>query len=127
MNDIEKKKIIELKSEGKSIREISTLLNIPRSTIGSYIKTLEKEFFCKCCGKPITIKKGHRPRVFCSDGCRYKYWRSNNTNKNKPTNHVVECLCCNKKFYSYVSLKRKFCSRACYDLFRKGGGNDESE
>lgn len=127
MNDIEKKRIIELKSEGKSIRDISSLLNIPRSTIGTYIKTFEMVSFCKYCGKPITIKKGHRSRVFCSDNCRYKYWRSTNDIKNKSTNYEVECLCCHKKFYSYRSLKRKFCSRECYDNFRKGGGDNESK
>jgi len=127
VDNVEKKRIIELKAEGKSIRDISSLLNIPRSTIGTYIKTFETESFCKCCGKLIAIKKGHRPRVFCSDSCRYKFWRSINNDKNKSTNYVVVCLCCQKKFYSYRSLKRKFCSRACYDLFRKGGGDNEAE
>lgn len=127
MNDIEKKRIVELKAEGKSIRDISSLLNIPRSTIGTYIKNLETVSYCKCCGKSIAIKKGHRSRAFCSDSCRYKFWRSTNNSKNKTTNYVVECLCCQKKFYSYRSLKRKFCSRACYDSYRKGGGGDEAE
>lgn len=122
MKESEKKKILELKASGKSIREIAALLNIPRSTVGSFIKSNEKKAACKYCGKSITLIKGHRPRVFCSDSCRYNYWKENN--KDRKTKLEVECLCCHKVFYAYKSENRKFCSRECYDNFR--GGHNET-
>ena len=66
-------------------------------------------------------------KIFCCDKCRFKYRRIQSKGKPIISNYEVECLCCHKKFYSYRSLKRKFCSRECFDVFRKGGVDNESK
>lgn len=126
MNDLEKKQIIELNEAGKGYGYIAKELNLPKSTVCSYLKSLKKSSICKCCGKKFVQPGGARLKIFCCDKCRFKYWRLANKGKPIKTNYEIECLCCHKKFYSYESLKRKFCSRACYDDFRKGGVRDES-
>lgn len=92
MKITDKGKIISLKNQGKSYQEISLLLNIPRSTISSFINSLKEINTCKECGKKIDIIKGHRKREFCSNSCRYKYWSKSNLNQKKAV-----CLCCNPK------------------------------
>ncbi len=127
MNDFEKKRIVELKDAGRGYGYIAKELGLSKSTISSFLKSLDNNSICRCCGKKYIQPTGVRTKLFCSDSCRYKYRRLQNKGKSLKTDFEVECLCCHKKFYSYRSLKRKFCSRACYDSFRKGGGADEAE
>lgn len=127
MNDIEKKRIIELKGKGIGYGSIAKELGISKSTVSSFIKSLEENSICKCCGKKFIQPEGVRLKIFCSDKCRFKYRRLANKGNPLKSNYIVECQCCHKKFYSYRSLKRKFCSRECYDNYRKGGGDNESK
>lgn len=124
MNDFERKKAIELKEAGLGYGAIAKTLGLPKSTISSFLRTLSRYTLCKCCGKKFIQPKGKRNKIFCSDKCRYKYRYITNKGKEVITNYEVECIYCHKKFYSYKSLKRKFCSWKCYDAYRKGGGNN---
>lgn len=127
MNDIEKKRIIELKENGLGYGGIAKELGLSKSTISSFLKSLEDGSICKCCGKKFTQPKGVKLKIFCSNKCRFKYRRLQNKGKSVKSNFEVECLYCHKKFYSYKSLKRKFCSRQCYDNFRSDGVNNEAK
>lgn len=125
MNDLEKKRILELKEAGYGYGSIAKELGLSKSTISSFIKSLDGYSICKCCGKKIIQPAGVRLKIFCCDKCRFKYRRIQSKGKPIISNYEVECLCCHKKFYSYRSLKRKFCSRECFDVFRKGGVDNE--
>ena len=127
MNDIEKKKVIEMKKAGSGYGAIAKELGLSKSTVSSFLKSLEDTSVCKCCGRKFIQPAGIKLKIFCSDSCRFKYRRLQNKGKPLKTNFEVECLCCHKKFCSYRSLKRKFCSRKCYDNYRKGGGDNESK
>ncbi|MCI6329855.1 MAG: helix-turn-helix domain containing protein [Erysipelotrichaceae bacterium] len=77
MNEQTKKKIIELKSNGKSYSYISNLLNINVSTIKTVVsrsKSIQKNNQCLFCGKRLIQTKGHRQKKFCCSGCKDKYW-----------------------------------------------------
>ena len=100
MNDLEKKRILELKEAGYGYGSIAKELGLSKSTISSFIKSLDGYSICR------RIQSKGKPII---------------------SNYEVECLCCHKKFYSYRSLKRKFCSRECFDVFRKGGVDNESK
>lgn len=126
MNDLEKKRILELKEAGYGYGSIAKQLGISKSTISSFLKSLSGYTVCKCCGKKFVQPAGVRTKVFCCDKCRYKYRRIQGKGKSLVTGYEVECMCCHKKFYSYRSLNRKFCSRGCFEIFRKGGGDDET-
>lgn len=125
MNDFEKKRIVELKDAGRGYGYIAKELGLSKSTISSFIKSLDGYSICKCCGKKFIQPAGVRLKIFCCDKCRFKYRRIQSKGKPIISNYEVECLCCHKKFYSYRSLKRKFCSRECFDVFRKGGVDNE--
>lgn len=127
MNDIEKKRILELKEAGYGYGSIAKQLGISKSTISSFLKSLNGYSVCKCCGKKFIRPAGVKLKLFCCDKCRYKYRRLQGKGKPLVTGYEVECLCCHKRFCSYRSLKRKFCSRECYDNFRNGGGGNESK
>lgn len=127
MNDLEKKRILELKEAGYGYGSIAKELGLSKSTISSFIKSLDGYSICKCCGMKFIQPIGVRLKIFCCDKCRFKYRRIQSKGKPIISNYEVECLCCHKKFYSYKSLKRKFCSRECFDIFRKGGGDNESK
>lgn len=127
MNDFEKRRIVELKEAGNGYGNIAKELGLSKSTVSSYLKSLEGNKTCKCCGAKFTQPAGVRLKMFCCDKCRFKYRRLLKKGKPMTSGYQAECLCCHKKFYSYRSQKRKFCSRACYDLYRKGGGDDGSE
>ena len=127
MNDLEKKRILELKEAGYWYGSIAKELGLSKSTISSFIKSLDGYSICKCCGKKFIQPAGVRLKIFCCDKCRFKYRRIQSKGKPIISNYEVECLCCHKKFYSYRSLKRKFCSRKCFDVFRKGGVDNESK
>ena len=127
MNDFEKKRIIELKDAGYGYGSIAKELRLSKSTVSSFIKSLNGYSVCKCCGKKFVQPAGVRLKTFCCNKCRYKYRRIKNKGKPIVTSYEVECLCCHRRFHSYRSLKRKFCSRSCFDAFRKGGDEDESK
>ena len=121
MTDIEKKRVMELKENGLGYGMIAKVLNLPKSTVSSFIKSLEDTSICQCCGKRFIQPKGVRKKLFCSDKCRYKFHNLQAKEKPIKSNYEVECLCCHKKFFTYRSLKRKFCSRECYESYRRDG------
>lgn len=127
MNDSEKKRILELKEAGRGYGAIAKELGLSKSTVSSFIKSLNGYSICRCCGKKFIQPSGVRAKFFCCDKCRYKYRRIQNKGKPIASDYEVECLCCHRKFRSYRSLKRKFCSRGCFDRFRKRGGDDGTE
>jgi len=79
MTNQHKQRIQKMYDAGMSVSKIADTLGIPRSTVQSFLKKLKTEDdcnACKNCGEAILITAGHRPRQFCSDYCRLRFWRS---------------------------------------------------
>ena len=128
LNESQKDKILKLKSSGRSYREIASALSISEGTIKSFfrrqkLKLKEVHTVCKNCG--VTLEKSSRSNVkkFCSDSCRYKWWRKN-AEGNRKYLKINVCKNCNTKFKSYDNKDRKYCSHECYinDRFKKQKG-----
>ncbi len=76
--------------------------------------------FCPQCGKHVKQRTRHKKR-FCSDRCRMKYWNSHPEQIRRSAYYTIACRNCGAEFRSYGNAYRKFCSRACYDAYRKRG------
>ena len=110
----QKQLIMLLKESGKGGREIAKELNIPKSTVFSYLQSVESNNLCPNCGEPITNLPGfHRLRKYCSDKCRYDF------NHMKKRKSVFTCKQCGKSFSDYKHIKRSFCSRSCFHAYQK--------
>lgn len=123
LNESQKDKILKLKSSGRSYKEIASALSISESTIKSFfrrqkLKSKEVYTVCKNCGAELEKRCGSKK--FCSDLCRYKWWRKNVEN-NRKCLKINVCKNCGKKFKSYDNKDRKYCSHECYinDRFKK--------
>ena len=126
MDEIQKHKLIRLKKQGRSYKEIASALSISEGTIKSFfrrqkLKSKEVCTECKNCG--ATLEKRFSSKKFCSDLCRYKWWRKN-TENNRKCVKINVCKNCSKKFKSYDNKDRKYCSHECYiaDRFKKQKG-----
>ena len=81
MNSLQKVQVEKMRTSGIGFKEISEKTNIPVSTIKSYcykhsIQDITAESdapLCPQCGQPVP-KMRFKPRRFCSDACRAKYW-----------------------------------------------------
>lgn len=119
-------KIINLKKDGYSYKQISIEVNIPIGTVKSILSRNDsmKGLKCKCknCGKEIISIKGKKAKIFCSNDCRLEWWNSNRDKGNKII-YERTCPSCNKKF-STLDKDKKYCSHPCYikDRFYKGSG-----
>lgn len=104
-----------------------------------YVEVNMKEFiagcamrFCPNCGKGIEGNRNHlklgRPRKFCSDECRQKYWKEHPKVEVWDSYEKKICPVCGEPFYAQHENKRerKYCSRACANRGRAGkGGSDD--
>lgn len=127
MTEKEKSKIIKLRKMGFGYGQISEQLNIPRSSVSSFcnrnkidIENSERFVFCKCCSKVIKLVSKVKPKVFCSDSCRVKWWNSNQDKEKKKAIYEFVCPVCNKHFTAYGKKYQKYCSHACYISNRYG-------
>ena len=128
MNEIQKHKLIRLKKQGRSYKEIASALSISESTIKSFfrrqkLKIEENSNICKNCGTILEKSSKSNIKKFCSDSCRYKWWRKNLEN-NRSYLKIHICKYCDKKFKSFDNKNRKYCSHKCYinDRFKPKKG-----
>lgn len=122
MTNTEKERIREMRLAGASYTQISEILTLPLGSIKSFcfrnqLKIAEgtdkRTRFCKQCGEPINNPDKRKPKKFCSDRCRLKWWNSNRDKVNKKNAVKKVCQACGKVFLSYDN-KRKYCSHSCY-------------
>lgn len=126
MNTHQKEQIERYRQSGVSFAQIAEMMNLPISTVKSYcyrnpVKPIKAEAtpqnICLECGKELSMSH-FRPRRFCSDTCRYRYWGKQ---KNRKSASTQTCTHCGKAFSDYAKRSRKYCSHACYIAARYGG------
>jgi uncharacterized protein YjcR len=125
MTNIQKSKIENMRKTGMSYGDIASKLNLSVNTVKSYCRrnnlnaVVESEnnigkVCCKVCGTEIIPVKGRKPRKFCSDKCREKWWNSHPEQVKQKAVYTFICPCCNKSFTAYGNRNRKYCSHSCY-------------
>ena len=122
MNEVQKQELIKLKNSGRSYKEMASTLSISEGTIKSFfrrqkIKCEEIYTVCKNCGVKLERSTKSNVKKFCSDVCRYRWWRKN-TEDNRKCVKINVCKNCGTKFKSYDNKVRKYCSHACYIEYR---------
>lgn len=126
MTNQEKIRILELRDNGLSYKEISVELNIPQSTVSTFcIKNKNALGYCVLCNSAFIKNTRGRKRKYCRDECRRKWWKFHNEDSHPKINLESTCKCCGKKFISHRSRGASFCSRTCYLKFCKGGGAND--
>lgn len=130
MNELQKQKIVQYRNNGLSYNKISSLMNLSVNSIKSFcqrnnlggVKSLN-DTICTCenCGTLFSKVKGKKHKRFCSDKCRNSWWNNHQDQVKRKAYNEFTCACCNKKFISYGSRHRKYCSHECYIRDRFGG------
>lgn len=136
MTDEQKKKITALRQKGVGYTAIARQMDISKDTVKSFCRrnglagemasAVEKQVpKCRECGKPLQQAEGMKPRVFCCDECRVKWWHEHPEQIKQRAVYSFTCACCGKPFTAYGNSKRKYCSHECYIRNRfKGGDTD---
>ena len=132
MTSEQKKEIIRLRSQDVGYTTIANLLGISKDTVKTFCKrndiggvraeiknTAEG---CPHCGKPVPQIPGRKPRRFCSDECRKKWWNSHPEKVGQKAVYEFTCPSCGEHFTAYGNNHRKYCSHACYISARYKGG-----
>lgn len=136
MTETQGEQIIALRKRGMGYKRISCIVNLSRDSVRSYCKTrgltgyaggdtdLGKQMktgnACKFCGQKVEKKSTGRPKKFCCENCRRKYWkihRSEIKRSNKAT-YIRSCAYCHQVFESYGNKGRKYCCHEHYILNR---------
>lgn len=133
MTNEEKSAVRQLRLAGINYTQIAEKLGLPEGTVKSFcsrnqLRTADigkmdsVSQFCKQCGKPLHYRLKKKPKQFCSDHCRLKWWNEHRGEVNKKGATKQACHACGKKFETY-STDRKYCCHACYisDRFGKAG------
>lgn len=129
VSDSQKEMILYLRGQGTSYTGIARNLALSPNTVKSICyrhkermqpekRPKDSPEACKNCGGPLHQQPGIKPKVFCSNRCRYAWW--NRTRNKKP--YLLICQQCGREFISYGNRKRKFCGRECYASSRYGEG-----
>ncbi len=122
MNHMDRDKISTLRAQGMSYSQIASVLKLNENTVRSYcrrhrvaIPTPQVEGQrCPQCGIPVFSKEGKKPRRFCSDQCRQKYWNTHLNQVKRKAYYNITCQHCGRSFLSYGKQNRKYCSRYCF-------------
>ena len=81
---------------------------------------------CPVCGQPIVQNSDGRPKRFCSNLCRQKFWKRHPNRKNWIP---LVCPVCGRTFFvpRENTRTRTYCSRACANRGRtRKGVEDEN-
>ncbi|MDP4117570.1 MAG: RNA polymerase subunit sigma-70 [Bacillota bacterium] len=130
MTTEQKQLIHRLRVARKDYQSVAAELGLKIGTVKTYcfrhgltnadIEEQEQNDICPCCGASITQRQKVKPRRFCSDKCRIKWWNDNRDLQNKKAFTRSLCEGCGEELISYGSKNRKYCSHACYVSRRFG-------
>ena len=131
MTDAQKTQIAELRMQGNGYKKIAQLTGISVDTVKSYcrrnpIRVEEPQAevqgcTCLCCGASISQIARQKPKKFCSDRCRNKWWNAHLDLAKRKANYDFTCQFCGRQFSAYGNKNRKYCSHSCYIEDRFGG------
>ena len=122
--------INDLQQQGLGYKRIAALTSRPVNTVKAYCRrhkvdtpTVEEpQAFCRGCGKPIHRIPQAKPRQFCSDVCRMRFWNSHRDEVKHKTIYSFRCPSCGREFQSIGNPNRKYCSRECVANARRKDG-----
>lgn len=131
MTTEEIKTVSDLQNRGLGYKKIASVTGLPINTVKSFIRRNRvpvqnqsyPQAFCRGCGKPIDIIPKQKPRQFCSDACRMRWWNQHPDNVKRRAWYTFICPSCGKDFSSYGNSNRKYCSRACVAAARRKRGD----
>lgn len=131
MTEAQQDQIKNLCKDGLGYRKIATILELSENTVKSYCRRhglecrksvhILKVDVCRECGAKLYNTPGHRQRRFCSDECRKRFWKENQSLINRGNQQETICPVCGERFHDYSKKKRRYCSQECYQQSRKGG------
>ena len=129
MTDEDRMRIVELRKEENGYKRIAQLLGLSENTVKSFCRRRQllketpedKKDTCPCCGQVLVQIPGRKPKKFCSDKCRTKWWNSHLDQVERKANYSYVCPVCKKNFTVYGNANRKYCSHECYIKNRFGG------
>lgn len=132
MTESEKNIITKMRESGTTYANIASHLSLSQNTIKSYcqrkgIQPLPKQAdsaelrFCAQCGQPLARHANRKPKRFCSDKCRSRWWNRHRQELSKKTAVIITCAYCGNRFESYPQEHRKYCCHTCYIKARFGG------
>ena len=131
MTIADKQRIEVLRGQGYGYKKIAGMLNISPNTVKAHCKRNNivpasgDANHCRFCGSSINQTPGKKPKIFCSDACRNKWWNSHLELVNRKAIYEYVCPCCGEPFKAYGNAHRKYCSHECYIRDRFGGGENE--
>ena len=131
VDNTDKEHIKELYQNGYGHSKISDILGLNANTVKSYIRRLPKEnkpnFECAECGKLFAQTPHQKKRRFCSEDCRYKWWRKHKDLSALSSSKTFICQNCGEEFLDYGGKERKFCSEDCSWKSRRDYFKEERE
>lgn len=131
--------IRELRSAGSGYKTTAALTGLSRDQVRNYClkwgiggyrqvyqanlkDRIDEGRACVYCGGRIRKAKTGRPRKFCSEACRRKYWKIHREERKENPDAVYsqECPYCHRIFTVYGNRHRKYCCHEHYVLARFG-------
>lgn len=117
MTDFQKQQIQQLRYEGNGYKKIAQILDLSENTVKSYCKrnhAISNKITCLHCGQELDQKAHRKPKKFCSDQCRMRWWNAHPELVKRKSYYAFTCKNCGIPFESYGNSNRKYCSRTCY-------------
>lgn len=77
---------------------------------------------CENCGESIQQYAGRKPKRFCCNECRNRWWNQHLDQVKRKSYYEITCQHCGKVITVYGDSRRKYCSHECYiaDRFANG-------
>lgn len=135
MTDNEHAIVESLMAEGMGYKKIAKLTGLPLNSVKSYCRRHSAvkpaveaaDGYCRTCGKPVTFVEHRKPKIYCSDACRMKWWNSHKDEVNRKAWYDFTCAHCGRPFQAYGHNERKYCSRVCAAEARRKGVVSDGE
>lgn len=110
-----------LRAQGHGYKKIAQVTKIPVNTVKSYcrrhsvaqVQGRRPDGCCQACGKALYNKPRCKPKKFCSDACRMKWWNTHRDQVKRKSFYAFKCPYCGQEFESYGHTHRKYCSVEC--------------
>lgn len=114
--------ISKLMQDGKGYRKIAEELDLPVNSVKSWCRRHQAEETktdcCPLCGRKVVSLPHKRPRRFCSDSCRIKWWSAHPEERTIKTGYTHTCRNCGCEFTNNRKTA-DYCCRECFAKARR--------